>query len=74
MRIVHTGENSRLQVLLKNEEIRELIRTVDSSPNPLGALRSILSQAKFKDSLFQETMDEMLKALGYLSPDGQSQF
>lgn len=66
------GHSQHLRELLKNEELRELIRSVDSSPNPLGALRSILAQGKSGDTLFQNAIDEMLKAIDLMTPEGQS--
>jgi hypothetical protein len=63
-----------LRKLLQNEEIRQIVQTIDSSTNPLGALRSVLGQDKNKESPFQTACDEMLKAMGLMTADGQFKF
>ena len=74
MRTPHTGCSPELLRSLQNPEIREIIRTIDSSANPLGALRSVLAQDKQKSSPFQNVCDEMLKAMNMMSKEGQSKF
>ena len=74
MRTSHSEHSVKLRKCLESEEIRQIVRTIDSSTNPLGALRSVLAQDKNKESPFQTACDEMLKAMGKMTTEGQSKF
>lgn len=71
---LYLEQSCKLRKLLQNEEIRQIVQTIDSSTNPLGALRSVLGQDKNKESPFQTACDEMLKAMGLMTADGQFKF
>lgn len=67
----YTGSNKVLRQYLKNPELREIIGKIDSSANRLGALKSVLAQDPKGQSLFRQTIDEMLKSVQVLSTEGQ---